>query len=396
MKRIFKKISNESLGLFLFFLPWLPVLAYLSIIPSLWKGIIKINFKKNSFSRLSFFDYALISFFLAVLLSLIFSTFKILSLGAFVLFVLYLAICLLIRKVSKNGKSPELIKWFFYSGLIVIFLGILQYILKLRINIKYFIFNFHLSTNGGITSTLGNPNRLAEYLLLLLPLSITCFSYQDPKGKIMLGILLGGGFFLLFLTRSVGGMGALVVVVLVYLFSKNWKIGAVVFISLAIFYFLNYNLILEFVNQNSTLDQRIEGWKNIAIPLIKDHLLLGSGLATYSKVSYYYQSSPNGLYSHAHSIYLNYLCEIGILGAGTLFLCVGTFIKKCLTLFHKSSFFVANGILSGCFLAILGALIYGTVETFIDYFQLGLLFWGIIGMGMGIIERTERVPNGKK
>ena len=390
MKRILKKILDESLGLFLFFLPWLPIFAYLSIIPSFWKGIRKINFKKNPPFKLFFFDYALISFFLAVSFSVIFSTFKILSLGAFVLFILYLAICLLTREAARNGKSSELVKWFFYSGLIVIFFGILQYILKLRINIKYFIFNFHLSTNGGITSTLGNPNRLAEYLLLLLPLVIARFLYQDIKGKIISGILVGGGVFLLFLTRSVGGVGALTAVILIFIFLKNRKMGIAVFIVLVIFFFLNYKLILEFINQNSSLNQRIQGWENIAFPLIKDHFLLGSGLATYRKISYHYSSSAYIPHSHAHSIYLNYLCEIGILGASTLFLSIGVFIKKCLTLFHRKSFFVANGILIGFFLAILGALIYGTVETFIDYFQLGLLFWAIIGMGVGTIERIER------
>ncbi|MCD6257648.1 O-antigen ligase family protein [Candidatus Aerophobetes bacterium] len=390
MKRILKKILDESLGLFIFFLPWLPIFAYLSIIPSFWKGIRKINFKKNPPFKLFFFDYALISFFLAVSFSVIFSTFKILSLGAFVLFILYLAICLLTREAARNGKSSELVKWFFYSGLIVIFFGILQYILKLRINIKYFIFNFHLSTNGGITSTLGNPNRLAEYLLLLLPLVIARFLYQDIKGKIISGILVGGGVFLLFLTRSVGGVGALTAVILIFIFLKNRKMGIAVFIVLVIFFFLNYKLILEFINQNSSLNQRIQGWENIAFPLIKDHFLLGSGLATYRKISYHYSSSAYIPHSHAHSIYLNYLCEIGILGASTLFLSIGVFIKKCLTLFHRKSFFVANGILIGFFLAILGALIYGTVETFIDYFQLGLLFWAIIGMGVGTIERIER------
>jgi len=390
MKRILKKILDESLGLFIFFLPWLPIFAYLSIIPSFWRKARKINFKKNPPFKLSFFDYALISFFLAVSFSVIFSTFKILSLGAFVLFILYLAICLLTREAARNGKSSELVKWFFYSGLIVIFFGILQYILKLRINIKYFIFNFHLSTNGGITSTLGNPNRLAEYLLLLLPLVIARFLYQDIKGKIISGILVGGGVFLLFLTRSVGGVGALTAVILIFIFLKNRKMGIAVFIVLVIFFFLNYKLILEFINQNSSLNQRIQGWENIAFPLIKDHFLLGSGLATYRKISYHYSSSAYIPHSHAHSIYLNYLCEIGILGASTLFLSIGVFIKKCLTLFHRKSFFVANGILIGFFLAILGALIYGTVETFIDYFQLGLLFWAIIGMGVGTIERIER------
>ena len=194
----------------------------------------------------------------------------------------------------------------------------------------------------------------------------------------------------MFLTRSVGGVGALTAVILIFIFLKNRKMGIAVFIVLVIFFFLNYKLILEFINQNSSLNQRIQGWENIAFPLIKDHFLLGSGLATYRKISYHYSSSAYIPHSHAHSIYLNYLCEIGILGASTLFLSIGVFIKKCLTLFHRKSFFVANGILIGFFLAILGALIYGTVETFIDYFQLGLLFWAIIGMGVGTIERIER------
>jgi len=90
--------------------------------------------------------------------------------------------------------------------------------------------------------------------------------------------------------------------------------------------------------------------------------------------------------STAHSLYLNYLSELGIVGLAWLLLVIAIFFRSSIRYLRKHSFLAAGGIIAGCTLSILAALIHGTVETFLDAFQLGLMFWVIIGLAMGLLR----------
>ncbi len=90
--------------------------------------------------------------------------------------------------------------------------------------------------------------------------------------------------------------------------------------------------------------------------------------------------------STAHSIHFNYLSELGIVGWGSFLLVIAIFFHSSVGYLRRHSFVAAGGIVGGCTLSILAALIHGTVETFLDIFQVGLLFWVIIGLSMGLLR----------
>ncbi len=129
--------------------------------------------------------------------------------------------------------------------------------------------------------------------------------------------------------------------------------------------------------------------------MVKDYPITGSGLGTYGKVFHNYSQAVQAIRSRAHSIYFNYLCELGILGLAMLLWVIVIFFRNSITYLRKHSFFVGQGIIGGCLLSIFSAMIHGAVETFIDYFRLGLLFWLIIGLGMGmrgLYLSHEKIP----
>ncbi|MBA7714625.1 hypothetical protein ES703_123654 [subsurface metagenome] len=88
----------------------------------------------------------------------------------------------------------------------------------------------------------------------------------------------------------------------------------------------------------------------------------------------------------AHSLYFNYLAELGIVGLASLLLVIAIFFHSSIRYLRRYSFLAAGGIIAGCTFSILAALIHGTVETFLDIFPVGLLFWVIIGLGMGLLR----------
>jgi hypothetical protein len=88
----------------------------------------------------------------------------------------------------------------------------------------------------------------------------------------------------------------------------------------------------------------------------------------------------------AHSLYFDYLSELGIVGLASLLLVIAIFFHSSIRYLRRYSFLAAGGIIGGCSLSILAALIHGMVETFLDFFPIGLLFWVIIGLAMGLLR----------
>jgi len=90
--------------------------------------------------------------------------------------------------------------------------------------------------------------------------------------------------------------------------------------------------------------------------------------------------------STAHSLYFTYLSELGIIGLASLLLVIAIFFYSSIRYLRKHSFLTAGGIIGGCTLSVLAALIHGTVETFLDFFPVGLMFWVVIALGMGLLR----------
>jgi len=74
------------------------------------------------------------------------------------------------------------------------------------------------------------------------------------------------------------------------------------------------------------------------------------------------------------------------LGLTSLLLVIVIFFHSAIRYLRSYSFLAAGGIIGGCSLSILAALIHGTVETFLDFLPVGLMFWIVIGLGMGLLR----------
>ncbi|GAH17935.1 unnamed protein product, partial [marine sediment metagenome] len=142
-----------------------------------------------------------------------------------------------------------------------------------------------LDAKEGLSSTLANPNKFAKYLDLILPLSFVSLLVQkELKRKILPGILIILGLVCLVLTRSLGGIAAIFVVIMVILLIKNWKVFLIVVAGLFIFTFFNYGVIIKTVSKYGSPGRRIYTWKEVVPRIFKGYPLIGSGLGTYKLV----------------------------------------------------------------------------------------------------------------
>jgi O-antigen ligase len=206
-----------------------------------------------------------------------------------------------------------------------------------------------------IFSTLGQPNWLASYLVLILPLSLA-FSlfYQENKAKLIFAIASSMIFFSIILTNSRAGLLGLVASLAVFAallgiktIKTNIKFIAtlgVVFIILTAFFATNLTSRLNdlFSSQKQTINQPVQNTKPTqssltsggtesgqirliiwqgAIDVFKSSPLLGTGPETF--VSSYYKFRPQShnqttewqfFYNKAHNEFLNYAANTGLLG----------------------------------------------------------------------------------
>jgi len=554
------KVMDKSIFFFIFFLPFLSPASYVALLVALILWFRKENLRKVLDFKPRIFGWALLGFIFAVGLSVIFSVDKILSSGAFALFIFYPLSCILIAgNVRNEERAEKILAAAILSGLVITAFGIVQYLAGIEFDYKIGFLTIGLHAKEGLGSTLGNPNKFAKYLDLILPLSFVSLLVQkELKRKILPGILLILGLVCLILTRSLGGMAAVFAVIMVILLIKNWKVFLIVMTGLFIFAFFNYGWIIKTIPKYGSPSRRVYTWKEIVPRIFKGYPLVGSGLGTYKLVSWrespgrewiveainsyegtrciqatvawnwlwqdvpvkaerYYTLSayvrsdivssekiedgnafltleclndknkviarewgvvnagsswglkktqvytPPGTLnmriklakrqgegsvwfddlrliessSHiskgkrekiildaekmmpnpgfelvnesgrpqfwretpgrstvltAHSLYFDYLCELGIVGLASLLLVVAIFLHNSIKYLRRYSFLVAGGIIGGCTLSILAALIHGTVETFLDIFPVGLLFWVIIGLGMGLLRFHSSCP----
>ena len=387
------RVIDKSIWVFIFFLPFLSPVAYFALLVGLiyWFRSIKFSTVLNFKPRI--FGFALIGLIFAVLLSVIFSTNRLSSFGAFALFLFYPLVCLLIAdRVRNNDGAEKILQVAILSGVIVTAFGVVQYYTRLNFKFSVPFLKMSISTAPGITSTLGNPNRLAGYLGLILPLAfIFLLARKGIRKKILPAILATLSIICLFFAKSLGGVMAIFVVIITISVIKNWKLSLILLALMFIFLTFNLSWIAGVINKYSNVKPRLAAWEEVVPRVFKDYPITGSGLATYKEISYKYSGNPELARSHAHSLYLNYLCELGIIGLGALLSVIIIFLYSSIVYLRKHSFFTAGGIIGGCTLSIFTVLIHGLVTTFLDYFQLGLLFWVVIGVGMGFLRSQAPV-----
>ena len=169
------------------------------------------------------------------------------------------------------------------------------------------------------SSTLINPNSLALFSLMIIPLALSIKNYA----------LAGIVFIVLVLTASLAGLMAFAAALLFYLAevygkkSKKFIISFIVFGAIMIVYaFVG----LEF----KSITDRLLWWQD-GFKIVSDRLVLGFGFGSFSFIyPAYHESVIGGISSiYAHNYFLEFLAENGIVSSVIWFVFLAvSFIKS--------------------------------------------------------------------
>lgn len=266
---------------------------------------------------------------------------------------------------------------------------------------------------GRVTSVFANPNMLAVFLVLVLPVALGFVLVQKRAIKGFFLTLCGLSIvFCVILTWSRGAwLGALVAVLLMLLLHSHKTLTAILVGILPVCVggeyllaqFSGFSLFDNIVNRFSSIGNladsstlyRVYTWRGVG-DMIHDRLIggIGVGEGAFTEVYPLYALPGIEAVMHSHSLYLQVLGELGIVGLIVLLVCMFLFVQKCLgflagTPDKRMRIMVIAGLCGT-----VGALIMGLADYIWYNYSICFLFWALIGLTVAYVrvglEEQER------
>ena len=187
-----------------------------------------------------------------------------------------------------------------------------------------------------VYSTLENPNVLGEYLLLMIPLcSALVWTRKTLLSRLYYFAVLALMLLCMLLTQSRGCWLGLILAAAIFAVLTDKRL---VLLAAAVLFVLPFvlpeSIIARFTSigdlTDSSTSYRLYIWLG-TLNMLKDFGIYGIGLGSnaFNKIYPFYSYSTVAA-PHAHNIYLQLLCETGIVGLGLLLLTVVSALRKML------------------------------------------------------------------
>lgn len=257
---------------------------------------------------------------------------------------------------------------------------------------------------GRVVSTFENPNVLAEYLILVLPLILAAFIIsKSPRARLALAFSGAAASGCLIYTWSRGAwLGFLIgLFVFMLMYTKN-SLTFMMFGSLGI-PFLPF-ILPESITQrflsignlgDSSTSFRVNIWQGVMRMLI-DYFPSGIGIGNDSFKLVYPMYALSGIETapHSHNLYLQILVEIGIVGLLVFIALVFIYAQSTLTL-HVSEKRPTRLISAAIFCGILALLAQGMTDYIWYNYRVFLMFWLMLGLGAAVrkVHRDTAAEN---
>lgn len=304
----------------------------------------------------------------------------------------------MINTVDRLEDFNIIVTMIVFSATIVALIGLYQYIVGVPVDAGWVDVSNNPDVKARVYSVFENPNILAEYLIMTIPLSISLFWYTKKIGKKLLFLATSGILTLsLVLTLSRGGwIGfAFSALIFILLIERRFLLS-IIPIVLGGILFLPKSIISRIISIGNLADSsnsyRITMWK-IALDIIKDHPLAGVGFGhkpfqqTFER---YISDMPT---YHAHNTYIELAAELGIPGLiAFLFLIFIVFKYGIQKLINQENRYIKI-MAAGAFAGLGGLLAHGAVENVIYLTRIILYFWILIGLILTLmkIKKQEEI-----
>ncbi len=370
-----------------FLMPFLPDMAGLLMMYSL-AAVYLVNDVMNEHHDLtrSNMDIPIILYLIIIVISTITSITFIGSLRDLALHLGGLSfVFVMVNSIKTKNAFNAIVTVLVFSATLVALYGLYQYVVGVEIDAAWLDVENNPDVRVRVYSVFHNPNILAEYLIMIIPLSVGLFWHTKKISKkvIFLGTTLIMVLAML-MTLSRGSwvgfaFSALVFIVLL----ERRLLLSVVPISLAGLYFLPQSILNRIMSignfADSSIAYRFTMW-DITMDIIRDYPIAGVGFGhlPFKQIfETYIRTMP--IY-HSHNTFLQTTVEMGIPGLIVfLFLLFILFKYGILNLVKSEDRYIR--ILSASAISSLGGVLaHGMAENVLYLPRIIFTFWILVGL----------------
>lgn len=297
-----------------------------------------------------------------------------------------------INTVKTKEQLYGLFKILVISGALVALYGIMQYVFGLTTSNAWIDEEMFEDATMRVYSTLGNPNVLGEYILLVLPIAaVYMLKYKWKE----LSKWTYGAMFLclavcLVLTQSRGCWIGFMLSVVIFVTFYEGKWWGLIPLVLCILPFIIPQTIVDRIMsvgnmEDSSTSYRVYIWMG-TLGMMKHYWLggIGMGEAAFSQIYPFF--SYNAIIApHSHNLFLQLLVEAGISGLIVFIVMQVVFIKNMSNVYRLND---KKNIDSMLALAMASGVIGFLVQSMFDYtfynYRVMSVFFMVIALGMSL------------
>lgn len=374
--------------------PFVPtmVLAGLCIWTAL-SLVIKSVKERNFKWRFDGVGLCMVLFLIVLLISSLASFARIGSLKVWAMYFVFVGFYfVVINTVKTKEQLYGLFKLLVISGALVALYGVMQYVFGWTTSNAWIDEEMFEDATMRVYSTLGNPNVLGEYLLLILPVAaVYMLKYKWKElSKWTYGAMFLVLALCLVLTQSRGCWIGFMVSVVIFVTFYEGKWWGLIPIVLCILPFVVPQTIVDRLMsvgnmEDTSTSYRVYIWMG-TLGMMKHYWLggIGMGEAAFSQVYPFF--SYNAIIApHSHNLFLQLLVEAGISGLGVFLIMQIVFAKKMSVVYRNADKKSENSMLA---LALASGVIGFLVQSMFDYtfynYRVMAVFFMVMGLGMAL------------
>lgn len=360
------------------------------------KGITTKEFKW----RMEGTGVGLLLLLLLLFVSSVFSFAPVKSLTVWAMYLVFITFFFtVINAVETKEQLYGIIKVLIISGALVALYGVMQYLFGWTTANAWIDETMFQEQTMRVYSTLGNPNVLGEFLILVLPLAFVQCIKNSMKTLAKYGYIAMAGILLLclVLTQSRGCWLGFFLSIAIFITFWQGKIWGIVPVVICILPFVIPQTIVDRLlsignMSDSSTSYRVFIWLG-TMQLLKFFWLAGIGMGEAAFAEVYPIYSYNAIVApHSHNTFLQLTVEAGI-GALVIFVVTQfVFIKSTVRVYRgnsKNSLESLNALAIGC--SVLAFLLQSMFDyTFYNYRVMALFF---MVMAIGILFRYVSTSN---
>lgn len=298
------------------------------------------------------------------------------------------------NSVATKRQLNAIVFAFVLSGAAVSAYGVYQYITGATGVSAWLDATMFSGIGVRVYSTLGNPNVLSEYLLLVIPFAGACIGIaKRALPKLLFTGCLGVMLLCMLLTFARGGWLGLIAAAAIFLVMLDRRFIIAGVLALIVLYFVMPDVILDrFLSIGNTGDSstsyRVSIWLGTLL-MLKDFWFtgIGPGTTAFNRI-YPLYSYNTAAAQHSHNLYLQIMCDSGICGIIVFLVMLFTYFRNlCFALSReraKHSKLLQIASISSVF----GFLIQSATDHSFYNYRVTLVFWAVIGIGSLAARRS--------